>query len=291
MITIIIAIILPILFLLRDFKIKEWREQNIDSLSCTCASKMLALPIFVIILIYIILSKQQFTFSKDWVIYSSIWIVTCFCSTLIGTWLFKSFPITQLKTMSKVFSFVLAIILDIILFKVNFNLGALIAVILLFFGGIMLNPKNKNFSISDKNIITLILASCILSAIGILEKSLMKHLAMNQTNLIFFTAYLQTMLFSVSFFTGIKGAWANIKMNKIKKRDIVYTNFLIIIYCLAEPFMFKELPLTLIISISVITIALSYVFDVKNKYLEKNTKSLFALGISLLGMTLLIAFK
>ncbi len=281
---------MPILFLIVNFQNKAWRKNGVDTLSCLAASKLIALPVFVVTLIYIIASSQDYTFSYKWLTLSLSWMFLCFGSGFLETYLFKYFPMTQIKAFGMIFRFILTALIDLFVFNIIFTYQNIIPIFLLFIGGVIINHKNFKQEKGSKkhHICKLLLVSLLITVLYVIQLGLMKELAIMQTNPLFFIVYLQTILFSVTIFAAGKKTFNNIANKKISIKSILLVNMLIIIYCFCEPYVLKELPLTLIVSTGVLTITLTYLYDLKTKDLDKDKKSLLGFIFIFIGVVLLM---
>jgi hypothetical protein len=284
---------MPLIFLFRDFKIKDWRRRGVNSFSASSASSILALPVFITMLFYIILSSGDFIFSKEWLFLSSIWSLVCFTTGIVSIWILKKLSFTQLGAFSKVISFVFSLLSDIFIFKNSVPIVSLIFLSIILLAGI--NIKGEKDKVTKKNqavsLFSLMSILIILESFNAVENLLLKQLAIIQTNPLFFAAFLQTIIFSLFVSLGLKPAIKDIKNKKISISDIIYTNLLIVIYCLMEPYVLKSLPLVIITTLGIVKIAFSYVYDVKAKDLNKNKKSILYLIMIFIGVVGLMVIK
>lgn len=289
--TILMAIIVPILYLLREFKIQSWRKKGADTKTVVSASSIFALPVFAITLFYILLSNQSFTFDSSWLFYSGVWIITCFVTNLMSYYIIKNISVTQFGIFTKVASILFSVIADIFVFHLTFPVISIIALSLMFLGGISIDKyeeKNIKKETIKKGLIYVILLIFLIRFIDIFQTASFKQLAIIQSNPLFFVAFLQTALFIPLSFIGLKGVKKAVREKLITVKDMIYLAFLIIIICFAEPYIYKALPLTVLTTLGLLRIGISYVYDVKADNLKINKKSLIALAMIIAGSLLLI---
>lgn len=288
---ILLAILIPILILLREFKIQEWRKVGVDTKTVVSASSIFALPVFIFTLGYILLSSDNsFTFNNKWLFYSGIWIITCFVTNIMSYYIMRNISMTQFGIFTKVASILFSIIADIFIFDFKFPVLSIIAITLMFIGGITIdnyNEKSKKENIKT-SLLYVILVIFLIRFIDIFQTASFKELAIIQKNPTFFVAFLQTALFIPLSFIGFNGMVRAVKKGLIKIKDMIYLAFLIVIICFAEPYVYKNLPLTILTSLGLLRIGFSYIYDVKFKNLEKNRKSLIALGMIIIGSLILV---
>lgn len=289
--TILLAILIPILYLLREFKIQEWRKNGISTATTISASSIFALPVFIITLFYTLyFSNSGFTFDNNWLFYSGVWLITCFVTNIMSYYIFRNISITQFGIFTRVASILFSAIADIFIFKLSFPIASIIAITLMFIGGLSIDKYNLNAKKENikTGLLYIILVIFLIRFIDIFQTSSFKELSIIQTNPLFFVGFLQTALFIPLSFIGLNGTIKAVKSGLIKTKDMIYLGFLIVLICFAEPYIYRDLPLTILTSLALLRIGVSYVYDVKKQNLQRNLKSIFALLMIIAGSLLLI---
>jgi hypothetical protein len=286
---IFLAILLPILYLLREFKIQKWRRDGCDTKTVISASSIFALPVFIACLIYILSSGTYFTFNNTWLIYSVVWLVACFVTNVMSYKILKYISVTQFGTLSRAISLFFSVFADIFIFHLSFPFFSVIAIFLMLIGGITIDkPKDNKKIPTGKTLIYLILFILLIRFLDIFQTSSFKQLAIIQENPLFFVAFLQTALFFPLSLIGIRGIKKAVQAKIIKTKDMIYLGFLILLICFAEPYVYKELPLTIITALALLRIGISYIYDIKLDNLKLNKKSLIASLLIIIGSIILV---
>jgi hypothetical protein len=290
---ILLAIAMPLLFLFRGFKIKDWRRVGVGPFSSAAAGSFLALPMFIAILFYTVAFSKGIVFTQSWVLGALAWVAIATSTNILSIWIFKHISFTQFGALSRVFAFIFSILSDIFIFKIDFPIMSILFLFMILLGGVEIKDKSiaKNKKAHKHPIWRLVGIVIIIQALVAMQIILFKHLAIIQTDMLFLAAFFQTMIFSSFLVLGIKPAIKDIKSGKIKIADIIYTNFLIIIFCLMEPHVLKALPIVVITSLGVVSIAFSYLYDLKSNDLHKDKHSLFYLAIIFLGVIGLVVVQ
>lgn len=288
---ILLATLLPILYLLREFKIQQWRKKGISTSTAVSASSIFALPVFIGTLIYVLwFSDAGFTFNNDWLFFSAVWLITCFVTNILSYYIVRNISITQFGIFTRVASIFFSVLADIFVFDLHFPIASVIAISMMFIGGIFIDKCDKNIKKENfkTGLLYIILVIFLIRFIDIFQTASFKQLAIIQENPIFFVAFLQTALFIPLSFIGLRGTIKSIKQKIIKTKDMIYLGFLIILICFAEPYIYKNLPLTVLTSLALLRIGIAYVYDVKKQNLTRDLKSLLSLLLIILGSILLI---
>lgn len=201
---ILLAFFVPFIGLLRAFKIKEWRERGVDTFATASACRFLAMFGCAITLIYILTQKIQFDFSFSWFTILFLWTITCFAAGSISWWFMKHVPITQLRSLIKAFNLIFYLIIDLFLFNINFNLGLIVGIILIFLGGISLSIKGATLSYFKANMWSSLSICSSVALLGVSSNGIYKYLTLHQTNLLFLAACSQLILCLIYLSFGLK---------------------------------------------------------------------------------------
>ena len=266
---------------------KDLRKRGVSSVSSfglVCS----ALP-FWAITFSIFYFRTTFVLSEKYFLNLSIWAILCIITNLGSLFILKFKALSELGIYKLALSTLIAILIDIIFLKNTLNTITLFGVILLLTSGFLL-PTKKNNKKHDIKLSTTLLLLLFLSFAGTIQYTAYKNSLLLQASPILHAMFAQLVLYTIFLGICFKNLKKDYSIKKIKINDIIFFGILIYIYTVIEAFLFKELPITLLISLTVLNILLFQIYDVKNKEL-KHSWRLYLSALLASAAIIIIMFK
>ncbi|NTW27458.1 MAG: hypothetical protein HGA36_03970 [Candidatus Moranbacteria bacterium] len=262
---ILLAIINSIIWTLLSIRWKSLRKKDISSIS-SFGLLSAGLPLWLISFVYLYY-QHNFIYSERYAANLLLWIVLCIATNLGILYILKFKALSELGIYQLAISTFVAMLIDVIFFKSNFNLPTLLGVMMLLLAGFLLS-KNKISQNKDPKLSSTLLLVLFLSIAGVVQFAAYKNALMVQSMPLLHVMFAQVILHLVFLAVCLNSLKRDFVGGKLKIADFVFFGFLIYVFTIIEAFLFKELPITLLISLTVLNILLFQIYDIKNKDLK-----------------------
>jgi hypothetical protein len=281
---IVMAVIGELTFMV--FRILEKRLRNGGAQTLAIlASYGLTMPVWLVIIGgFAFLGMTAFTPAYGLVI--AAWLATCFFIN------FGSVYLTKFQSMSEGvgyrfgFTLLLSLLADIFIFSIAFDAEKLLALSMLFGGGIALHfSRQKNIAPDMRMALPKRLGIIFVLAVAeVATYTLFKHGASLQASPTFHNALSQFLLFSIFVMMGHKAFAQDRKEGKLPTMYLIGLTVLLIIACLAAGLALAALPLTLLITISLMRPVFYAIHDIKTKELTLSLTNSAAITVIIGGL-------
>lgn len=282
-----LAIINSIIWTLLTIRWKSLRKKDIASVSAfglVCAG----LPLWLITFSFLYL-QNGFNFSGKYVLNLSAWAVLCIITNIGALFILKFKALSELGIYKLAISTFVAMLIDIAFFKNSLNTPTLIGITLLLVAGFLL-PVNKQKRSKEIKLHTTLLLLLFLSIAGAMQYAIYKNALMIQALPLLHAMFAQSILYLVFLMISFKSLKNDYIEGKLKINDFIFFGVLIYIFTIIEAFLFKALPVTLLISLTVMNILLFQLYDVKNKELKHSWQLYLATCLAIAAI-IIIKFK
>lgn len=248
-------------------------------LFCFCVPLWLA---SLILLSY----KFDIVYSSEYFLYVLLWSAIVIVTNLGSIFLMKFQALSEMTIYKMGLSTALGIAVDSIFFKTDFSLYMLTGIFFLFVSGILLS---KNKRVNDINIFLMLSVILILSILGITLYSIYKYALPIQPNPVIHGVISQLVVYTSFSFFAYKYLRKDYAAHLYNRKDIVDFSLLIFIFTVTEAFLFKELPLTIIILLSVISLLIYAVHDIKKSEIILSRQIYLAGALSIAALIMINA--
>lgn len=287
MIIIAFAIINSIIWTILTIRWKALRSNNVSPVS---AFGLLAagLPLWLLTLGYLYY-QNSFVYSQDYFINLSVWTILCIATNLGALFILKFKALSELGIYRLAISTFTAMLIEAFILHNDFNTPTFLGVGLLLIAGSLL-PKNTAKKINGIKLGTTLLLLLFLSFAGTAQFIAYKNALIIQSLPLFHAMLAQTILYIIFLPICFKSLKKDYLGNKLKISDFIVFGTLIYLYTIIEAYLFKELPITLLIALSVINIILFQIYDIKNKELKHGWRLYMATLFAIVAI-IMIKFK
>lgn len=279
-----LAIINSIIWTLLSIRWKSLRKKDISSISAFGLLSF-GLPLWLVSFAYLYY-QHNFIYSERYFGNLSLWIVLCIATNLGSLFILKFKALSELGVYQLAISTFVAMFIDVIFFKSSFNLPTLLGVIMLLLAGFLLSKnkisQNKNLKLSATLLLVL-----FLSVAGAVQFAAYKNALMVQTSPLLHVMFAQVILHLVFLAVCLKSLKRDLVAEKLKIADFAFFGILIYAFTVIEAFLFKELPITLLISLAVLNILLFQIYDIKNKDLKHSWHLYLATCLAIVAIILI----
>lgn len=268
------------------YRILEKRLRNAGAQTlAVLASYGLTIPFWLLLIAFFIYMGQA-AFTPAYGLVMVAWLATCFFIN------FGSVYLTKFQSMSEGvgykfgFTLMLALAADTLLFNIDFNVEKLIALATLFLGGTVLHvSRQKNISADLKMPLQKRLGIIfVMALVEVSTYTLFKQGASLQPDPTFHNALSQLLLFSIFVVMGRKAYEHDRKEGKLPTLYLIALATLLTIGCLAEGLALAALPLTLLMTISLLRPVIYAIHDIKTKELLLTPANATAIALIIGGL-------
>ncbi|MDD3190443.1 MAG: hypothetical protein PHI66_01995 [Candidatus Pacebacteria bacterium] len=228
--------------------------------------------------------KFDIVYSSEYFLYIILWSAIVIVTNLGSIFLMKFQALSEMTIYKLGFSTALAVAVDSIFFKTDFSLYMLTGIFFLFISGILLSKNKKT---NDMNILLILSIILILSILGISLYSIYKYTLPIQPNPVIHGIISQLVVYISFSFFAYKHLRKDYSSHLYNRKDITDFGLLIFIFTITEAFLFKELPLTIIILLSVISLLIYAVYDIKKKELVLSQQIYLAGALSTAALVMI----
>lgn len=253
----------------------KWKGLITKGLNSVSALGLLCFGIPLWLATLIVLSyKFDIVYSSEYFLYVLLWSAVVILTNLGSLFLIKSQALSEFTLYKLGFSTVLGFIIDLVYFKTNFSLSLLIGVFLLFISGTLLSKNKKTKNV---NIISILFQLLILSVLIVFQYSVYKYAQAVQPSPIIHGVISQLVVYISFSFFAFGYLRKDYKLRIYNRKDIVDFSLLIFLFTVTEAFLIKELPITVLMLLSVISLLIYIVYDIKKKEIVLS-KQIFLAG-------------
>ena len=272
------------------FRILEKRLRNAGAQTLAIlAAYGLTIPFWILVIAgFVLLGQVAFTPMYGLIVVA--WVATC---TFLN---FGAVYITKYQSMSEGigyrfgFSLLVALLVDVFIFSMEFNAEKLLAIALLFSGGVALHfSREKN--VSSAMTMALPKRLSIIGFISIVEiatYTLFKQGALMQESATYHNAISQFLILCIFIGMGAKPYMQDRAAGKLPTIYLIGLSVLLIIGCLAEGLALAALPLTLIMGIALLRVVIYAVHDIYTKELRLTMANGSAITLILGGLAYMV---
>ncbi|MFA7170381.1 MAG: hypothetical protein WC180_00140 [Candidatus Paceibacterota bacterium] len=265
----------------------KWKRLRNNGLHPVSALGLFCFCIPLWLVSFIALSyKFEIVYSGEYFLYILLWSAIVIVANLGSIFLMKFQALSEMTIYKLGFSTALGIAVDSIFFKTDFSLYMLTGIFFLFISGILLS---KNKKASDMNIFLMLSVILILSVLGISLYSIYKYALPVQPNPLIHGVISQLVVYILFSFFAYKHLQKDYTEHLYNRKDIIDFSLLIFIFTVTEAFLFKELPLTIIILLSVISLLIYAVYDIKKKEIILSRQIYLAGALSAIALVMINA--
>ncbi|MDD3006198.1 MAG: hypothetical protein PHX30_01300 [Candidatus Pacebacteria bacterium] len=263
----------------------KWKRLRTNGLHPVSALGLFCFGIPLWLASFIALSyKFDIVYSGEYLFYILLWSVIVIVTNLGSIFLMKFQALSEMTVYKLGFSTALGIAVDSIFFKTNFSFYMLIGIFFLFISGILLS---KNKRANDMNILVTLSIILILSILGISLYSIYKYAMPIQPNPVIHGVISQLVVYVLFSFFAYKYLRQDYTAQLYNRKDVIAFSLLIFIFTVTEAFLFKELPLTIIILLSVISLLIYAVYDIKKKEIILSRQIYLAGALSTIALIMI----
>lgn len=218
---------------------------------------------------------------KYW-LYTTSWIILAFFTNIASISILKDYPLAELRAYRLGFSAIVAALIDLFILKIALTSYIITGAILFIAAGALLS-KTKIQKI-DYKILAIVLAISLATAI---QFTFYKLAIETQTTPVVHGLIAAGIFFTTAFIIGFKQLIEDYKKKIYKLFDFLRFGVLIVIFSIIEVLLFVELPLTIMILLSVLNLVIFAIYDVKTKEIEFSWKIPTAFFITLAALVLI----
>ncbi len=288
MIAILTAILSRIGFTFLSIYWKFFRDQGISTQAILGFSAVATLP-WVAVTFYLFF-KDSLNLNSTYLFYSLSWLgIVCF-SQFIPIFLLKYQSLTASDSFRIVFSTILALAVDIVLFQTVLSPFILWGCVFLLIGALVLQVQrpHEKISVASISLLSIFVLNMILGAMSIAELALYKAgLEAINNQIIFHTAWSTTLTAVFYILFGGAAVVQTYQSGKFKVKDLLIISCIMAGALICYTYAVGVLPLVVMALVRVVGSGIFAVFDLKFKEFEINNKTITALIIILVGFALI----
>ena len=264
-----------------------WKQLRKRGVSTVSNLSLFSFSIPVLSLLGLFLYQTNDTsLSTEYLCIVGLWLMPVFLSNVFDVYLLRYQSLTEQTSYKLTAATLIALVIDILFFETKYSLLIIISSLLFLIGGMLLT-KNKPKVLLSLSLPKVLFLVTLIAALDVAAYAFYKQGLLLQESLLFHIAISQSILFFTFLLIGFKNMSADLRAKKIYPTDIVRLNLLILIYLVLEAIVVKGLPLIIVVSTSVLSLAIYLLFDLRFKEFKISSKSVFALLLITLGIVLL----
>ncbi len=252
-----------------------------NSFGIACAG----LPLWIITFI-LLQFKYDVVYSQQYFTYLTLWAIPVIITTLGMLYLIKNNALSEYSIYKLGFSALLAFIVDIFLFQTSFTLYMVAGIVLLFASGLILS-KSKKLNKRKMKLYKTLSIIFILSIIATFQLAFYKLALLIQPSPIVHAMMGAILVYIILIIFLFKPIYKDYKKGKIKNKDFLALGSSIYLITILEAFLIYELPLSLVIALTVLQIFLLAIYDIKKKEFHLSWKLYIAGGLCIIALILI----
>lgn len=282
---VLVALIGELGFMAISILAKRLRTNGVGSRSIL-AVYGLTLPVWIAAVAYFV-STGQMNWPWPYLVCLLLWLGTCYFLNL-GTIYISAFQSLSEGTGYRFgFSAMIALLADLFIFGTEFHPAVIVAISLLFAGGILLHMNRVKQDFQSTKLVPLHLKLGFVLLVSLAEVStyaLFKYAATMQDTIYAHNAVFQSMLFLMFLVIGGKVMVRDCKQGYFPVPYMIALCGFLIIAASADAVALAGLPVTLFIMFSLIRTACFAVHDIKTKEIALNATSIAAIALIAAGI-------
>ena len=278
----IAAVISTVAFSLIALLYKDLRNKNVPTLG-VMAIAGLCVPVWIILGLWLVKTGDANSSSAYW-LSLGMWAAVVYVWNASSKYLYRYKGLTELHSYSLGGGLVLGVLADMAYFQQAFDAKIMFSAGLLLLGGILLAKKrHESRDIPWTHVAALVAVTSVFAVVAATTYKIGVHLQPNVLSQVVFT---QSILYSLFFLTGAQSFVRNIRKARITLKHVLGICGLLLVATVFEAYAVKAFPVTMLVMLSVIPLALFSFYDAKNKELACSKKSIAALCLILAGLLL-----
>lgn len=223
-----------------------------------------ALPLWIWLFIYLYLNNT-IIFNLQYYIYVLTWIICVIITNIWSIYLYKIQSLSEQGVYRLCFSTIVALMVDIYYFKVNFNYYIIFWIVLLFIAWWILSSNKTKKLECKKTYIKSLLIIIIMSIMWVIQSSSYKLWVVLQSNAIMHWIMSQILLYFIVWIIWFGYIKKDIYNWNIKTLDIITISILVFLLSIFESVVIKELSITVITLLWVLNILIIKIYDIRSK--------------------------
>lgn len=256
----------------------RWKRLRSDGLHPISALGLLCFGIPLWLVSLIALSHSfDIAGSSQYFLYVFLWSALVILANLGSIYLMKFQTLSEMTVYKLGFSTILGMAIDSILFEASFSPYMLTGIFFLFISGMLLS---KNKRISDPNIFLMLLLLLLVSVLGISLYAIYKYILPIQPHPVIHGIISQLVVYTAFSLIAYRHLRKDYESHLYGNKDIIGFGLLIFIFTITEAFLLQELPLTIIVLLSVISLLVYALYDIKRKDLVLSRQIYWAGALS-----------
>jgi hypothetical protein len=246
-----------------------------------------AIPLWLASLL-VLSSNTDIVYSRRYLLYVVLWASLVVLTNLGSVFLMKFQTLSEGAVYKLGISTALGILVDSLIFKTDFSISMLTGIAFLLLAGILLS-QNKRSQEMDARLI--LLGVVALSILGIFQCTLYKCALAFQPNPMVHGVISQLVIYLAFVLFAGRYLRRDYRARLYGSRDAFLFGLLIFLYTITEAYLFKALPLTILILLSVLNLVIFAVYDVRRKEITPSRRLYLAGALSLLALVLINVAK
>lgn len=281
------ALVMAVSFSLLNALWKQLRNKGVDS-SALLALLGFGVPIWLVIGVYLLRTHSP-NLSFLYITLVVFWTLIILCSNFLHVYVIRYGGLTELSAYGSTFSILVALSVDIFWFNILPEIFTYTAIGCFFVAGLILsqnrgNLVKKELKMDLRKVLPLLLTTSLLYTLGF---AVYKEGISYQSTILFHLVIMQTALHTSWFFIGMKPLFSNIKKGLITPKFILISLTLLVTGVFGELYALRELPVTIMVLIGIISPAIFTLFDIRKKEMNFTPLSIGALILIVSGFVFL----
>lgn len=263
----------------------RWKELRLKGIKPVSAFGLVCAGLPFWLLTFIALnSYYDVNYSFEYIKFIFLWSIPVIISNLVTLFLVKYLALSELTIYKLAFSSIMGLIVDTLYFKTVFSYFMITGIVFLFISGVALTKTKKKTKMDlHKSLLILFL----MSINSLFQYSVFKLGLALQPNPIIHGIFCQLLVYSVYFIYSFRHLKRDFKTKIILKKDILHFGVGIFIFTVIEAILFKALPISILVLLSVLNIFILAVYDLKKQEISLNWKTYTAGALTIIALILI----
>ncbi len=234
--------------------------------------------------------------------YVAAWAVICCILNLLSVYTYKFASLIELSTYRFAIMVVIAFIGDYFFLHTPISLPMAGMVLVTLAGGIILNFERAKFlhkekgkdgkqAVKNTTLYKILALVTFISLLSVFDLAIFKEAIAIQNNFLFHAAAAQTILFLMFFSYGGPAMAGALREGKVRLPEAALITAIIILATMLEAYSFGELPLVIIVLLSVCQPLVFSIHDFKTKDMPLNAASLLSCVMVVAGIVGILILK
>lgn len=265
----------------------RWKQLRKKGLSSVSSFGLLCGGIPLWLIAFFLFDRQyEIVYSEEHLLYVFLWSAVSIFGTLGSIFLMKFQALSEQMVYRLGFSTALGIIVDSILFKITFDFATILGIIFMFASGILLS-RGKKKNGDEMGMLAVLTAVLAISILGVFQVSLYKYALPIQPHPVIHGIMSQLMIYTLFLVFTFRHLRKDYQKRIYGIKDIAGLGSLIFILTIIEAFLIQELPITILVLLSVINLLIYALYDIRKKELTLSRQIYLAGALSVTALIMM----